>query len=64
MTLLDEIGHGEAVMSELGRNRDHQTHMGCGQAVESDFVPLLFPTHRETALFFPFQERSVHCVFF
>ena len=40
MALLDEVGHGQAVMAEAGRDRDHEAHMGGGQAVERGLVPL------------------------
>ena len=49
MAFLYEIRHGQAVMAEAGGERDHEAHMGRGQAVERGFVPLILPADGEGA---------------
>jgi hypothetical protein len=60
MALLDEIGHGQAVMAESGGERNHQPHMGGRQLVERGFIPLFLPSHGQQALLLPFEEWSIH----
>jgi hypothetical protein len=47
-------------MPETGRQRDHEAHMGRCQLMESRFVPVFLPTHREKMFFFPFKKGCVH----
>ena len=60
MPLLDEVGHGKSVMSEAGRERDHEAHMGGCQAVQRSLVALLLPPNGKEALLLALEEGSVH----
>jgi len=60
MAFLDEIGHGQAVMAESGRQRDHQTHMGSCEPVQRGFIPLLPPSDSELSFLLALEEGSIH----
>jgi hypothetical protein len=60
MPLLDEIGHGQAVMAVARRDRDHEAHVGGGEAVQRGLVMLLAPAHGEPPFLLAFEERGVH----
>jgi len=45
MAFLDEIGHGQTIMTETGCQRDDKAHMGSSQLMKRRFITVLFPAH-------------------
>ena len=60
MALLDEVGHGKAVMAETGCQRDDEAHMGSGQLMKCRLVAVVLPPHGKQVLLFSFEKRSIH----
>ena len=60
MAFLDQIGHGQAVMPEPGRDRDDEPHMSGGQLMKRRFIAVVLPANGQQPLLLPFEEWRVH----
>ena len=58
VTLLDQVGEGEAVMAEAGRERDDEAHVGGGEFVKGMLVALVAPALRQGAFLVPARESE------
>ena len=60
MALLDEVGHGQAVMAEAAGDGDDEPHMRRDQPVQGALVALVLPAHGEPAFLVPRKEGRLH----
>ena len=60
MALLDEVAHRQPEIAESGGDRDHQAHMGSGQAMQRRLILAVSPAHGEIVLFATFEIGGLH----
>ena len=60
MTLLHEVGDGQAIVPKPRREGDHEAHMRMGQLMQGAFVMILAPKNRQRPLLLAFEKRRRH----